>query len=139
MFQRILLPIDLSDRHEPALKMAVSLCAPDGGEILLVHVIELISGLSFDEERPFYDRLRQNALEHLEQLGQRLEECGVRWRIDLRLGHRVHQIVESARENTADLIVLTCPRPDLANPLSGLGSLSFRVSLLTPCPVLLVR
>ena len=39
----------------------------------------------------------------------------------------------------ADLIVLTSPRPDPENPVALLGSLSHKIGLLAPCPVLLVK
>jgi nucleotide-binding universal stress UspA family protein len=139
MFQRILMPVDLSDRHGPALATAAELCQASQGEIILVHVIEIIPGLGPDEERPFYDRLERMARAHLQRLGQRLEEKKVRWRMEVRLGQRVPQIVECARAAQADLAVLTTPKPDPANLPAGWGSLGFRVGLVIPCPVLLVR
>jgi nucleotide-binding universal stress UspA family protein len=137
MFKRIVLPVDLTDRHDAALNMAAQLCRLSEGEILLVHVVELISGLTVEEERPFYDRLERIARAHLQKLGQRLSEKKVRWRPEVRLGSRVAQILECARD--ADLVVLTTPRPDPANLPAGWGSLGVRVGLVVPCPVLLVR
>jgi nucleotide-binding universal stress UspA family protein len=139
MFQRILVPVDLSDRHAAALRLTGELCARPHGEARLLHVIELIPGLSVEEERPFYDRLEKAARAHLEGLAQRLERLKVCCHTDLRLGHRVEQIVLCAREMNADLMVLTSPPPDPRNVLAGAGSLSFRVGLVAPCPVLLVR
>jgi nucleotide-binding universal stress UspA family protein len=139
MFQRILMPVDLSERHGPALAVAVELCRQWQGEVTLLHIVELIAGLGVEEERPFYDRLERVARAHLQRLGRRLDEGQARWRIDVRLGHRAQQVVQAARETDADLIVLTSPPPDPENPLSGWSSLSFRVSLAAPCPVLLVR
>ena len=57
MFKRILMPVDLSDQHDAALNMAAELSRAADGEIVLVHVIEVITGLTVEEERPFYDRL----------------------------------------------------------------------------------
>jgi nucleotide-binding universal stress UspA family protein len=139
MFRRILLPVDLSDRHATALATAAELCQQSGGEIVLVHVIEVIPGLGVEEERPFYDRLERIARAHLERLGQRLDEKKVRWRMEVRLGPRVKEIVESARDAGADLAVLTTPRPDPANLPASWGSFGFRAALVVPCPVLLVR
>src|SRR5262245_21717733 len=139
MFQRILLPVDLGEGHDAAVKAVIELCRASQGEVALLHVIEVIAGLSVEEERPFYDRLEKRARAHLQKLGRRLDEGGVRWRSEVRLGHRVHEVAQAAREASADLVVLTSPPPDPVNPLSAWGSLSFRVSLVAPCPVLLVR
>ncbi len=139
MYQRILLPVDLSDRHGPALTTAAELCQHSGGEIVLVHVVELIPGLGIDEERPFYERLERIARAHLQRLGQRLDEKKVRWRLEIRLGPRVAEVVQSAQQAGADLVVLTTPRPDPDNPTASWGSLGVRVGLVMPCPVLLVR
>jgi nucleotide-binding universal stress UspA family protein len=139
MFQRILLPVDLTDRHDAALNMAAELCRLSQGEIILLHVVEVISGLNVEEERPFYDRLERIARAHLQRLGQKLGDRKVRWRIEVRLGPRVQQVVDCARDVDADLVVLTTPRPDPANLPAGWGSLGVRVGLVVPCPVLLVR
>src|SRR5262245_6195248 len=139
MFQRILLPVDLSDRHEAALKAAAELGRASGAEIVLLHVIELIPGLSVEGEKPFYARLERKAREHLQQLGRRLDEARARWRVEVRLGRRAGEVVAWAREAGTDLIVLTSPTPDPANALAGLGSLSFHLGVVAPCPVLLVR
>jgi nucleotide-binding universal stress UspA family protein len=139
MFQRILMPVDLSNRHETALNMAAELARQSEGEIILLHVVEVIAGLSVEEERPFYDRLERIARAHLQRLGQQLNERKVRWRIEVRLGQRVQQVVECAREIGANLVVMTTPKPDPANLPAGWGSLGVRVGLVVPCPVLLVR
>jgi nucleotide-binding universal stress UspA family protein len=139
MYQRILMPVDLTDRHEEALKRAAELTRASDGEIVLLHVVELINGLGLDEERLFYERLERVARQHLEGLGRRLEQLGARWRIDVRVGSRLREVVEQARQAGADLVVFTSPQLDEDNPLAGWASLSYRVALLLSCPVLLVR
>jgi hypothetical protein len=61
VFKKILLPVDLTDKHLPALDVAADLAKQSGGEVLLLHVIEVISGLSMEEERDFYGRLEKRA------------------------------------------------------------------------------
>ncbi|HEY8504342.1 MAG TPA: universal stress protein, partial [Gemmataceae bacterium] len=68
MFKKILLPVDLSDRHGRALEMAADLAARDGGELLLLHVVEEIPGLGRDEDPAFYERLERKATAHLKRL-----------------------------------------------------------------------
>ena len=139
MFKKILLPIDMSDRHQQALDVALELAGRTGGEVVLLHVIEVIAGSTMEEERDFYGRLERAARKHLDHLGARLGHRQVPWSAEVLFGNRVPEIARNAREIGADLIVLTSPRPDPNNPVAGWGSLSYRVSLLAPCPVLLVK
>jgi nucleotide-binding universal stress UspA family protein len=139
MFKKILLPVDLSDRHQQALDVATQLASQGGGEIILLHVIEVIPGLAMEEEKDFYKRLERMARKHLEPLGARLKERGVRFRAELIFGSRGREVVKYAQDSEADLIVLTAPRLDPANALAGWGSLSHKISLVSPCPVLLVK
>jgi nucleotide-binding universal stress UspA family protein len=73
MFKKILLPVDLTDKHGPALDLAADLAKQSGGGILLLHVIEVIAGLSMEEEKDFYGRLEKMARGHLKRLGGRLK------------------------------------------------------------------
>jgi nucleotide-binding universal stress UspA family protein len=138
MFRTILVPVDLTDRHEQALNTAAEL-AGGGGEVVLLHVIETIVGVSLEEERDFYARLERHSRTHLKRLSGRLEARGVSYRAEVRLGHRVQDCLRFAEEAGVDLIVLTAPRFDPAAPAAGWGSLSHRIGLLAPCPVLLVK
>src|SRR5262245_2232495 len=137
MFRRILLPVDLSDRHGPALHLAARLCQPGEGEVTLLHVVETIPGLSVEEERPFYGRLERAARAHLDKCGAQRGEKSVRWHGVVCRGHRVDQVAERARQEQADLVVVTTPAPAADNLRAGLASLSFRIGLVAPCPVLL--
>lgn len=139
MFKKILLPVDLSSKHQQALNAAADLAGPGGGEVILLHVIETISGVSMEEERVFYQRLEKAARKHLEQLAGQLIQRKVPWRTEVLFGNRGPEIVRRAAEQEIDLIVLTAPRIDLQNPGAGWASLSWKISLLSPCPVLLVK
>src|SRR5215471_7206151 len=104
MFQKILLPIDLSDRHTRAVETAGQLASRSDGEVVLLHVIEVIPGFSIDEEKTFYGRL--------EKLAAVLKQRHVRWRQEILLGHRGAETVRYARENGFDLIIVTAPPVD---------------------------
>ena len=45
MFTKILVPVDLSDKHQQALDIAARLARESGGEVTLVHVVETIGDL----------------------------------------------------------------------------------------------
>jgi nucleotide-binding universal stress UspA family protein len=139
MFKNILLPLDVSDRHDHALDVAADLAGAAGGEITLLHVIEVISGLTMEEEKDFYRRLEKAARDKLARLGDRLKARKVAWRAEVLYGARGAEIVRFAREAGTDLIVLTARRFDPQDPGASWGSLGYKIGLLAACPVLLVK
>lgn len=139
IFGTILIPVDLSERHEKALELAGELAALHKGEIVLLHVIEAISGATIEEEKDFYGRLEKSSWKQLEKLGRQLDQRQVRWRANVLYGNRGQAILGAARDMKADLIVLTAPHIEPGQLGTGLGSLSFKISLFSPCPVLLVK
>lgn len=139
MFKTILLPVDLSNKHQQALNAAADLAGFGKGEVILLHVIETISGVSMDEERNFYQRLEKMARKHLEQLAGHFIQRTVPCRSEVVFGNRGSEIVRYATDQGIDLIVLTAPRLDPQNPGAGWASLSWKISMLSPCPVLLVK
>jgi nucleotide-binding universal stress UspA family protein len=139
MFKNILMPVDLTDRHQPALDIAARLATDGAGAVTLLHVIEIIPGLWLQEEREFYSRIEQAARDHLAKLGRDLEAHQVPRREEVIFGERAHEIVRYAMERGIDLIVLTSHRIDLQNPNAGWGTVSYKVGILSQCPVLLVK
>jgi nucleotide-binding universal stress UspA family protein len=139
MFRSILLPLDLSDRHVAAVDVAAELASQSGGTVVLLHVVELIPGLPLDDEPTFYGRLEKAAQRHLEGIARRLaEEQRVATECRVVFGHRAREVVAQADALGSDLIVLTAPRLDAGDP-SGWGSLSWKISVLAACPLLLVK
>jgi nucleotide-binding universal stress UspA family protein len=138
MFKKILIPLDLTDRHEHALKVATALARHEGGEVTLLHVIELIPGLSREEEPTFYSRLERMATSHLERWAT-LAGDKVKVRGEVVFGNRVQEVVNYAARMGAELIVLTSSKLEGNNLLAGWGSLSYRIGLLCSCPVFLVK
>ncbi len=139
MFKNILVPLDLSDRHQPALKIAAELAAQGKADVTLFHVIEIIPGLEMEEEKTFYQRLARSARAHLERVGGALAKHGVSYRIEIVYGNRAAETVRHAKERATDLVILTAPQIDPNNPAAGWGSLSYKMGFLSPCPVLLVK
>src|ERR1700752_4521738 len=89
MFTKILLPVDLSDRHAQAVDAAASLAKQSGGAVTLLHIIEIIAGLTLEEEKNFYKRLEKSARDHLARLAEQLKRQQVAWRTEILYGHRV--------------------------------------------------
>jgi len=139
MFNKILVPVDLTDKHKPVLATAASLAGLHNGQIILLHVIEVIAGLPKEEARDFYSRLEKKARSHLQKLGARLDRTKVSWRAEVLYGNRGREIVRYASASGADLVILTSPRLDPRHPAAGWASLSYKVGILSQCPVLLVK
>lgn len=139
MFRKILVPVDLSDRHQQALEIGARLAKASDGEVTLLHVIEIIPGLTLEEERDFYQRLEQAALDHLTRLGRYLAENHVSRQEEIVYGSRAPEIVRYAMESGIDLIVLSSHRIDPKDPAAGWGTVSYKVGILSQCPVLLVK
>lgn len=126
-------------KHRRALDMAAELAKQNSGEVVLLHVIELLHGMPRTEEPEFYDRLETAATEHLEKHLIGLKENGVPCRKEIVFGARAAEVVRHARSLEADLIILTAPRIDPDHPEEGWGSLSFKLGIFASCPVLLVK
>lgn len=138
MFQRILVPVDLTDKNRRAVEWAVELASWGGALVTLVHVIEPLD-LPFEELEDFYEELEARAAEAMEAMSRPLQEAGVEHRQQVVYGERAREIVEYADEQDIDLIVLSSHRQDLDEPTRNLGTLSHKVAILAQTPVLLIR
>ena len=138
MFETILVPTDLHEKTLRALDVSVRMALREQGRILLLHVIETIED---DEEAfdAFYDRLRTRAEEKLKGMAARYADRQVRIDRHIVLGKRVREIVEFAGRQAVDVIVLRSHKIDPANPAEGWATISYRVAILAPCPVLMVK
>jgi nucleotide-binding universal stress UspA family protein len=139
MFKQILVPVDLTDANGPALDIAAELARSAAGQVTVLHIIELITGVSQEEGRDFYGRLEKKARAHLARLGARLGGHQVAWQAETVFGNRTAEILRYAQQSGTDLIVLTSHRIDLEHGTGGVGTLSHRIGILSPCPVLLVK
>ncbi|MFO7713636.1 universal stress protein [Desulfosarcina sp.] len=54
-------------------------------------------------------------------------------------GKRVPGIIHFVNEHQVDLIVLGSHKIDLEKVPEGLGTISYKVGILSPCPVLMVK
>jgi nucleotide-binding universal stress UspA family protein len=138
MFRNILVPVDLTDRHGPAVAIAGEL-AVGGGAVTLLHVIELIHGVRRDDEPAFYDRLEQAARSHLERLAAGLRARSDKVAAEVIYGERGPAVVHYAADKGVDLIVVTSHPVDFGAPGGGWNTLSYFIGVAARCPVLLVK
>ena len=139
MFQRILVPVDLTEKSLAAVDLAYDFATQFGGEVILLHVIETIEHIQFDELKPFYERLENSARSGLEEFSERFESNNLNVSQAVLYGHRSEQIIDYAVENRIDLIIIASHRIDPDRPGHDWSSISYSVAILSPCPVLLVK
>ncbi|HLF57409.1 MAG TPA: universal stress protein [Thermoanaerobaculia bacterium] len=139
MFRRTLVPVDFTPKNERSLAVASELAAGEGGELLLLHVVETLEDELDDDLDAFYRRLAERAQERLNALLARLGEAAFARRGEVVLGHRARAIVAYAEREQVDLIVLSSHRVDPDRPGSDWVTISHKVAILARCPVLLVK
>ena len=137
MFHHILVPTDLSNRSDQAVEMARALSETSKARITLLHVIETIPATAVDEFNEFYSGLEKRSAEKLASLAEHLK--GVETVQEVIYGRPAGEIAEFAGLNGVDLIILASHKIDPSRPGRGIGALSYKIGMLAPCPVLLVK
>jgi nucleotide-binding universal stress UspA family protein len=139
---RILVPTDFSADANAAFDYARELARKFDAPVHLLHVVEdplaagmwsseiytaEIAGLQVNLVRDAEERLRRS-----------VPDAGGTVSTEVRTGNAAKQIIETARETGADLIVMgTRGRTGVAHVI--MGSVAERVVRLAPCPVLTLR
>ena len=139
MFKRILVPVDLTQKSQRAVDLAHEFAAQSGAEVILLHVIETIEHVAFDELKPFYERLEKSAQNGLQEFSERFVSDKLKIDQALVYGHRTEEIVHYAVENGVDLILMASHRIDPDRPRRDWSTISYAVAVMSPCPVLLVK
>ncbi len=139
MFRRILVPVDFTTRARRAVRAAARIAAASGGEVTLLHVIERIDGEATKSLRDFYRKLETGARSRMAAMVQELDRRKVSARAEVVYGDRVREILNFCRGNRSDLIVMSSHRLRIRHPGEHWGTISYKVGLLSPCPVLLVK
>lgn len=138
MFDKILVPVDLSGEGRLVLETARDLSAPDA-VVTLLHVVEMLEDVPFDEMEDFYRRLEERAIEVMDEWVAAFEHQGGRAERRVAFGRRLEEILRFVAEEEIDLIVLRSHTVDPEEPGRGWGTLSYRVAVLASCPVLLLK
>jgi universal stress protein A len=142
MYQTILVPTDFSEPGALAWRHAADLARAAGGTVVLLYVAEPVlshygvvglipSVTELEEQHDIASRLK------LQDLVEKAKAEGLAVRGKVAAGKPWQQIVDAAREERADLIVMgTHGRTGLAH--GAIGSTAERVVQQAPCPVLVV-
>lgn len=139
MFYQILVPTDCSDASRHSLDVAVKIALLDGGNVYLVHVIEMITDTAFREFEDFYLKLERKAETDMNSLVSPHQEAQVEIERKIVYGDRCREILRFAEDNKIDLIVMNSHRIEAGDPVQGWGTLSYKIAVLSQCPVMLVK
>jgi universal stress protein A len=139
MYRNVLIPVDLSKRGAIAVAAATEVADPNEASITLLHVIETLQDVEYDELEAFYRRIKEKAEKTLGHLTEELSARGFEAGAEIVFGRRGPEILRYADERNVDLIVMTSHPLDRDNPAEGFGTLSHQLALLSRCSVLLAR
>ncbi|PYB77272.1 MULTISPECIES: universal stress protein [Rhizobium] len=118
MYKKIVVPVDPAalDKGEKILAKASSLLDA-GGEIILLSVVEDLPGyLAIDVPVDIIEGAIQDAKGKLVGLK---EKAAVTARVEIRSGAPAREILASAEEHGADLVIVGSHVPDLSNYFIG--------------------
>ena len=139
MYKNILVPTDLTDKSERAIREALTLAARSGGRLHLLHVLEKLGGETDGELEAFYQKLAGQADETLVRWQRRFQSEFPDVPIEkvIAVGKRASEIIHCCEEEKIDLIVMAARtvRPEQ----QSFGTLSHQVALFAPVSVLMVR
>jgi universal stress protein A len=138
---RILVPYDFSEGARLALDEAIAHARRTGGWLTLLHLIHmpyLGTGFGPGEGLAVEGRLVAELSAQLTDIADEVKRGGVECTSIVRVGHPASEIVDFARRESTDLIIMgTHGRTGLGHVL--LGSVAERVVRQAPCSVLVVR
>ncbi len=136
----ILVPVDFSDCSDKAVEYAVSFARQFGARILLLHVVQPYipaPEMTNIDTDVLNSGAREGAEKELAKLAKSLDPA-LAVETELRFGNPHVEIVQAAKEDNADLIIIpTHGRSGLAHLF--LGGTAERVVRHAGCPVLVVR
>ena len=137
---KILVPVDFSEHSQKALRYALAFATQFDAEVTLVHIVEQMVYPGDWMYPPL--AVTDFATEKREQVLARMRALdagsGVKTHHVVRLGRAWQEVIEIAREQKADLIILaTHGYTGIKHVL--LGSVAEKIVRHAPCPVLSVR
>jgi len=137
---RLLVPVDFSDCSLEALEIAIQVAKPFGSEVVLMHVVEARGyGIDFTLSHHSKNLEEGSKIEsRLKDLVRDYQSQGMKTLYHLREGFPSDLILEEARKNLSDLIVMgTHGRRGFSRLASG--SVAESILRHSPCPVLTVK
>ena len=138
IFRRLMVPVDLGDRHERALQLALAIAADSPCRVLLFHVVQRVPAIAVGELAGFYRRLVKKAERRLRQISRPFVERGIDVRTEVRIGEPAAEIVRAAQREHIDALVMGSHKVRPGGT-RGWGTTSYKVGIFSQCPILLVK
>jgi len=136
MISRILFGTDFRDESSRAEAYARELARRLSASVVVLHAIEPLATVGDEPpDQEFYEDLRRESEQHLDAVRSRFAAEGIGVRSVVSVGPRWREIIDTARREQADLIVLGARR--FAD--RPVGTTSHQVFLASPIPVCVVR
>lgn len=147
--KKILVPTDFSKTAQNAIDVASDIAKKANAQVTLLHVIETVSGGSFNiegqidtsdhwEDRIFTMKLIEKGKKQLERASEELADRGVRVKTELRMGTPFHGMRTIIQEQTVDLVVMGTSGQSRAQEMI-IGTNTEKVVRQSRCPVLTVQ
>jgi nucleotide-binding universal stress UspA family protein len=139
LFRHVMVPVDLSDRNERALRAALALAREAGSRVTLFHVIQRVAGLAPGELEEFYRLLVQRSERKLREVARAFTGKGVAVSTQVRIGEPAAEIVRATLREGVDLVVMGSHKVKPGRRERGWGTTSYKVGIFCQCPILLVK
>lgn len=138
----ILVPTDFSDFADQALEYATQLAKAFQARLTVLHVIQLapmaMGDIGAASVVPYLEAVETEVQKQMQAILNQLQQAGLQGETAISQGVPVQIIVETAKNQGIDLIVMgTHGRTGITHAL--IGSVADRVMRLAPCPVLVTR
>ncbi len=138
-FKHILIPVDFSKKNDDALGTARDLAQSHNARVTILHVIEKVEHDEDPQIQRFYDELEVKAESSMREMAKRLSKSDLEVQREVVFGRRGREIVQYTMDHEIDLVVLSSHKVNLEFTARDWDTLSYQVSVLCPCSVLLVK
>lgn len=142
-FNRILVPVDFSEHSKNALNYAKEIATSYNADIQILHIIEetVHPAFSLSGKSSIFDivpGIEKDCIKRLESMVLELGLSGVNTEIKVESGQAANDIINYAKDNSIDLVVIA------THGLTGiehllLGSVTEKVVRMSHCPVFTVK
>ena len=139
MYKTVLVPIDLGqiEQGKSLVEIALKLAEPLGGNLFILNVVPDIPGyVAAEIPDHFLKDAKNHAIKELEEIAKN-NGVGEQANIIVREGNIHNEILTTAEEMGADIIVMASHQPEFSVYL--LGSTAARVVRHAKCSVLIAR
>jgi nucleotide-binding universal stress UspA family protein len=139
LFRHVLVPVDLSQRNERALAMALALATEWRSRVTLFHVIQRVAGLAPGELEEFYHKLVERSERKLRQAARPFTDRAIDAGTEVRVGEPATEIVRATLREGVDLVIMGSHKVRPGRRERGWGTTSYKVGIFCQCPILLVK